>query len=254
MKYVQIGLIVFVMLWANAVACAQCQKVEEESRDYLRQIDRQILDVMHNLTKSRTPGFKQRIHEEEGYPDPNGEGNPDLLRIDIRQGAIVKTGRPLDIAVQGEGFFQFIDGRTNETVYTRCGSLEVGPNGNLCLVKGNVVRLLDPAIVIPEEAKLIDIREDGQVWTAVDSRSEWQNVGQIQLSTFIAPTRLKAFDDRFFFQTDFSGPPTEGDPGLNGYGVLKPKSLERSNVDTEESLRELKRLKTIRQAFEEILE
>lgn len=253
MRYTQIGSIVFVILLANAAVCAQCQKEEDESRDYLRQIDRQILDVMHNLTKSRIPGFKQRIHEEEGYPDPNGEGNPDPLRIDMRQGAIAKTGRPLDIAVQGEGFFRFTDGRTSETVYTRYGSLEVGPNGNLCLVKGNVVRLLDPAIVIPEDAKRVDIRQDGQVWTAVDL-NEWQLVGQIELSTFLAPTRLKPICDRFFFETEFSGPPTCDNPGINGCGVVKNKSLERSNVDTEESLRELKRLKKIRRAFEEVME
>ncbi len=223
----------------------------EEMREYTRLIERQILDVMSNLVQSRTPGFKQRFHEEEGYPDLNGEGNPDPMRIDMRQGVIVRTGRPFDVAIQGDGFLMFTDGRTNEIVYTRCGSLEVGPNGNLCLVSGNTIRLLDPAIVIPEEVQMMEIRGDGGVWVAKGPTETWQNVGEIQLATFVAATRLRVIDERFFSETEFSGPPILDRPGLNRCGVLKPKSLERANVDTEESLRELKRLKTIRLAFGE---
>ncbi|HBT78436.1 MAG TPA: hypothetical protein DEB39_16265 [Planctomycetaceae bacterium] len=221
----------------------------EEYRANVARIERQILDTMYNLAMSRIPGYKQRTTEERGFPDPSGEGNPDPVRIDMRQGAIFETQRHLDTAIKGEGFFQCMDGKSGEIVYTRCGSFELTPGGTFCLVSGNVVRLLQPEITVPEETLSVEISDDGSVRARKSGQTELEMLGKIELATFCSPTRLKVLDERFFLETHFSGPPTSRDPGFDGAGVLKGRSLEGSNVNTPESLKELKRLKTIRKAF-----
>lgn len=227
----------------------QSVEVEAKRVQCLEHVDRMIADAMYNLTMSEVPGYKQRETGTTGIPCPNGEGDPDPLRIDMRQGTLAKTGRSLDVAIDGEGFFRVIDGRTGEIVYTRYGVLEVNAASKLCLVTGNVIRLLEPEICIPDEHNIVEIRDHGVVWTAGDRQSKKEMAGQIKLSIFAGKSRLKPIDEFFLMETDFSGPPTKGHPGDLGYGVLKGGYLESSNVDAENLLRKLKRLQTIRKAL-----
>lgn len=241
------GLLILCLLQASSVS-AQNHEIRTQKSESLEIIDRMIADTMYNLAMSEVIGYKQRETEKKGIPDPNGEGDPDPVRIHEKQGQLIETGRSLDIAVVGAGFIRVLDGRTGETIYTRYGSLEVTPDGNLCLVTGNVVRLLDPHVAIPE-GHHVQINEDGQVWVFTDQSPQMQQVGEIQLSTFISVTRLKPLDEYFFMETKFSGPPTDNTPGSDGCGVIKGGLLEKSNVDANKMQRQLKRLNAIRKSL-----
>ena len=251
MNNVKIGAILFLLFLGTADVFAGPNDVEAEYRNTLRLLDRRIADILHNLSSASIPGHKQRFHEEPSFPDLNGEGEPDLIRIDMQPGTIKKTGRPLDLAIEGNGFFSFTDGKTGEIVYTRSGSLETTPGGNLCLVSGNSVRLLDPQICLREETVSVFVNESGQVQVSLEDNGKKQIVGTIQLATFVSPTRLKVLDERYFFETEFSGPPTLRSAGFDGAGVIKSGCLEDSNVDVENALRELKRLLSVRKTLKE---
>lgn len=242
------GLLVLCLFQASSIS-AQSQEIQTKKGESIEIIDRMIADTVYNLAMSEVVGYKQRETGKKGIPDPNGEGDPDPVRIYGEQGPLIKTGRSLDIAVQGAGFIRVEDGRTGEIIYTRYGSLEVTPDGNLCLVTGNVVRLLDPQVAIPEGHFHIDIKENGEVWTSANQNTETQQVGHIHLSTFISVTRLKPLDEYFFAETKFSGPPADNTPGLD-CGVIKSGFLEKSNVDVNKMQRQLKRLNAIRKSLQ----
>jgi flagellar basal-body rod protein FlgG len=141
-------------------------------------------------------------------------------------GTLEPTGSPLDMAIEGDGFFQvqYADGTT---VYTRDGSFNMGPDGRL--VNGDGF-YLDPEITIPEDAVSVSIGVDGTIQVMQFGQDEPTDVGQIELARFVNPAGLSAIGRNLYRITAASGDPITDVPGQNGLGNINQGYLEMSNV------------------------
>ena len=226
------------------------------------------LDVIaNNLANLETTAFKRDranfedlFYRHEKFPgdqDSAGQYTPTGIQIglgsrvssvqdDFKQGAFKQTGNPLDVAVEGIGFFQVLD-PSGQTYYTRAGNLAVNANGNLVTGSAETGRLLQPAITIPIDAVGITISPEGVVSVRQPASNQMQQLGQLQLASFINPQGLLKRGENLYAETDSSGAPTLGNPGINGMGLLRQNSLEASNV---EPVTELIDLITTQRSFE----
>jgi len=168
------------------------------------------------------------------------------VQTDFKQGAFQQTNNSLDVAIEGNGFFQALDS-DGSTVYTRTGNFSRNSDGNLVLGSASTGRLLDPQISIPEDAINIAIQPDGRVLVTQPGSTSATEVGQIQLATFINPEGLLKKGENLFLPTEAAGNVTTGNPGDTGIGVLKQNALEASNV---EPVQELIDLITTQRSFE----
>jgi flagellar basal-body rod protein FlgG len=142
-------------------------------------------------------------------------------------GSLNMTGNSLDVAIQGNGFFQ-VQAPDGSTRYTRDGSFRMNSNGDL--VTANGLYML-PRITIPPGVTSISIGNDGTVSvTTANSPNAATQVGQIQLAQFPNAAGLSADGSNLYEQSPASGNPTVGNPGLNGTGTLLNGNLENSNV------------------------
>lgn len=224
--------------------------------------------VAHNLSNMETTAFKkQRCNFEDlfydhlkypGLEDTDGAFTATGISIGVgtrvssiqtqfRQGAHNQTDRPLDVAIQGEGFFRVNDPFTGETLYTRAGNFSRAEDGRIVLGSGHTGRAIDPEINIPEDATAVQIHESGEVFVVQPPESNLTSVGRIGLATFPNPEGLLRLGENLFAETDASGAPIEGEPGDAGFGVLKQNALEMSNV---EPVNELIDMITSQRAFE----
>lgn len=145
----------------------------------------------------------------------------------MSQGAVENTGKDLDIAVRGEGFFQvnLPDGRVG---YTRDGSFEIDANGQMVTVDGYAVV---PGITFPQDTRSISINKEGEVQVTVGNTTALTTLGQITLARFVNKAGLEPIGDNFFVETGASGAPQVATPGNAGYGALLQSHLEMSNVN-----------------------
>lgn len=148
------------------------------------------------------------------------------------QGSLQQTGNPLDVAIQGNGFLQVTlpDGTVG---YTRDGALQLDNQGNLVTASGYP---LADAINIPAEARSITIGKDGTVSVVLAGQVAPQQVGALQLATFVNPGGLEATGENIFIETASSGAPGLNVPGNNGAGVINQNYVETSNVNVAEEL------------------
>lgn len=158
-------------------------------------------------------------------------------QLDFTQGPTITTGRPLDVRIAGNGFFQ-VEIENGALAYTRAGNFVLNSDGEIVLAT-DPGRRLDPAIQIPDNAGDVNITAEGRVFVTVEGEAEPQEVGQIELATFINPAGLKPIGENLFIETEGSGPPTVGDPGEENRGTLISGMLEGSNVDPTRELIEL---------------
>jgi len=209
--------------------------------------------VSNNLANASTTGFKKdrAAFEDLIYQNvrqPGAQATQDttipsglMLGTGVRvaatqkmhmQGNIIHTDNSLDLAIQGDGFFQVL--RPNgDVAYTRDGSFQIDEQGRVVTSDG---MLLDPAITIPENTLSITIGIDGTVSALEPGNVAPSNVGTIETASFINPSGLKAIGDNQFLETVASGAPTTGNPGEDNRGGLLQGSLESSNVNTVEEL------------------
>ena len=148
------------------------------------------------------------------------------------QGNLQQTGNQLDLAVNGQGFFQ-IQLPDGTTAYTRDGTFHTDANGTLMTSNGFA---LSPAITIPANAQSVSIGQDGTVTITVPGQAAPQNLGQIQLASFVNPGGLESKGQNLFVETAASGTPSTNGPGTNGLGMLNQGFLETSNVNVVEEL------------------
>jgi flagellar basal-body rod protein FlgG len=169
------------------------------------------------------------------------------IQTDFKQGAMQLTGNPLDIAIEGPGFFQVqdIDGSTQ--LYTRAGNFSINADGTLVLGSATAGRIVQPPITIPADAVTTSIQYDGRVMVTQQGQTSPQEVGQLQIATFVNPEGLLKLGENLFRESDASGQNQLGNPGEQGRGVLKSSVLEASNV---EPVQELIDLITTQRAFE----
>lgn len=149
------------------------------------------------------------------------------VQKDFALGSTVSTKQPLDIQIEGAGFFQ-MQSPDGQIVYTRDGAFKRDPSGKIVDKNGN---FLSPEITIPADAKAIEISPDGIVKVTQGDSDVPQEIGNIELVNFINPAGLKALGKNIFSQTGASGNPVAGRPGIQNFGSLGQGQLESSNVN-----------------------
>jgi len=159
------------------------------------------------------------------------------------QGTLIQTEKPLDLAINGQGYFQILR-PDNSTSYTRDGGFQLSSTGQIVTANGYP---LQPAITIPSGALSVTIGNDGTVSVLTEGNSTPSQVGTLQLANFMNPTGLQPIGENQFVESGSSGSPTTASPGQNGTGMLYQGSLESSNVNVVE---ELVRLIEVQRAYE----
>lgn len=168
------------------------------------------------------------------------------IQTDFKQGASQVTGNTLDVQIEGQGFFQVQDVDGNY-LYTRNGNFSINADGQLVLGSATIGRIVQPPIEFTQGSSNISIQYDGRVMATPPGQTEQQQVGQLQIASFMNPEGLLKHGENLFQQSDASGTGQLNNPGSNGLGLLKPGSLEASNV---EPVQELIDLITTQRAFE----
>ncbi len=209
-------------------------------------------NVANNLANANTTGFKHRrvqfqdlLYQNLVTPGTaSGQQTtfPAGLQLGLgtrvvsnevifRQGDFIVTENPLDVVIEGKGFFQVVL-PTGEIAYTRDGSLHVDRDGNLVTSNGDP---LEPNITLPREALDVTIGGDGTVSYNLPGQDTSTQAGLLQLADFQNPAGLKALGNNLFRRTEASGDPVVGNPGgQEGLGALRQGVLEGSNVSVVE--------------------
>src|ERR1700736_669907 len=142
------------------------------------------------------------------------------------QGVLQQTSNPLDIAIEGEGFFQ-VPQPDGTLAYTRDGSFKRDANGAVVTADGY---FLNPQITVPQSALQLGVGADGAVTAVLPGQSAPQTLGQIQIARFTNAAGLAPGGQNLFTQTGASGSPVISQPGINGAGTLQGGYIENSNV------------------------
>ncbi|OPF62510.1 MULTISPECIES: flagellar basal-body rod protein FlgG [Hydrogenophaga] len=212
------------------------------------------LDVIsNNMANVSTNGFKRASAVFEdlmyqnlrqvGAADTEQNNLPTGLQVGLgvrtvatsrqfSQGSLQQSGNQLDIAVNGQGFLQVAlpDGTTG---YTRDGSLQVDSQGRLVTSSGLAIA---GDITVPAEAQSVTIGSDGVVTAKVPGNAQPQQLGNIELATFINPAGLEPRGQNLYTETVASGNPVTGAPGTAGMGTLMQGYVETSNVNVVQEL------------------
>jgi len=206
-------------------------------------------NVANNLANSSTTGFRRRrvqfadlIYQNIIMPGSaatqqttNAAGlqiglgaKPGASEILQIQGDLGQTGNPLDLAIQGQGFFQ-VTMPDGSIAYTRAGQFHLDAQGNVVTADGNPI---EPAITLPTDALSVTIGQDGTVSVTQPGQTQASQVGNVQLAMFPNPGGLNSIGNNLFLATTASGDPIIGTPGgAEGLGSLQQGYLEQSNVD-----------------------
>jgi len=214
--------------------------------------------ISNNLANINTSGFKRSQVDFQDLmyvtlKEPD-ETTPTGLEIGsgvrpasttkvFTQGEMQNTGRSLDLAIEGGGFFK-VTSAAGEARYTRDGSMRVDATGKLVTASGYV---LDPAITIPADTRSINVAAGGTVTVLAGSATTPTSVGQITLVRFANPSGLSSQGGNMLAETIASGSPTTGAPAQGGFGSIQQRFLEKSNV---QMVRELVNLITAQRAYE----
>ena len=211
-----------------------------------------IDNIANNLANANTTGFKSRTTQfqdllYQSFLQPGAAAGaqtvvpsglqlglgarPAANSINFTQGNFQQTNNPLDVVIQGKGFFQIR--RPDGTIaYTRAGSFQLDRDGNIVDSQGDP---LQPQLTIPAQAQSITIAQDGTVSYALPGQIAAQVAGQIQLINFTNPGGLNSIGNGLFLPTDASGDPVAGNPGgQEGLGTLQQGYVESSNVSVVE--------------------
>ena len=212
------------------------------------------LDVIsNNLANSSTNGFKRAhaVFEDLMYQNLRQAGSatseqsqlPTGLQVGLgvrtvatsrtfTQGSLQQSGNGLDVAIQGNGFFQITmpDGTIN---YTRDGAFQVNAQGQIVTSNGLPVA---NGITVPANATNISISTDGNVTATIPGQVAPQPIGTIATASFINPAGLDPRGQNLYAETAASGQPNTGAPGTNGLGQLMQGFLETSNVNVVQEL------------------
>ncbi|MBX7200204.1 MAG: flagellar basal-body rod protein FlgG [Rhodospirillaceae bacterium] len=151
------------------------------------------------------------------------------------QGSLLSTDNTLDVAVQGKGYFQ-VTLPSGETAYTRDGSFQLSPTGQVVTHDGFLVQ---GVAAIPVDAISISINPQGQVFYKQDGVITPAQAGQFQIANFPNEAGLEARGDNLFLDTPASGQATVGTPGTPGFGTILQGFLETSNVNVVSEITDL---------------
>jgi flagellar basal-body rod protein FlgG len=213
----------------------------------------QLTNISNNLANVSTNGYKKSsaVFEDLMYQNLRQAGAnateqttlPAGLQVGLgtravatsrsfSQGSLQQTGNPMDVAIEGNGFFevQLPDGTTG---YTRDGAFRISAQGQIVTNNGHTVQ---PGITIPANAQSVTVGTDGTVTVTVPGQTAPQNVGQLALASFVNAGGLDPRGQNIYTETAASGAPVQGTAGQNGLGTLRSGFVESSNVNVVEEL------------------
>ncbi|MGH8446666.1 MAG: flagellar basal-body rod protein FlgG [Solimonas sp.] len=214
------------------------------------------LDITsNNLANVNTTGFKKQraVFSDLVYPAGQNRDGADpaevaqgpafdgfgtrisRIRPEFSVGDLRQTGRTLDLAIQGQGFFE-VERADGSLAYTRLGSLSLNDAGELTTADG---LKLTHGVQIPSDAITVIVDKNGVVSAKVPDQAQAIELGQLELANFTNPEGLAQVGDGLYKSTDDSGEVFMSNPDENGVGVLRQGFLEASNVDFVEELVEL---------------
>lgn len=237
----------------------------------MKALDTKLNVVANNLANINTVGFKgsrtnfedlmYQVRREPGSRDFEDRPVPHGIQVGLgvavsgtqlnfEAGPVDPSNRKLDLAIQGEGFFQVLTTHNGQQLnaYTRAGNFVRNANGELVLAN-SIGSILEPPIAIPENVPDdgIVISNNGRVQVRQDGSSQLVEVGQIEMARFVNPEGLKSIGKNLYVETDASGTPITGNPLEEGIGEILQGMLENSNV---EPVRELVDLIMTQRGFE----
>lgn len=213
----------------------------------------QLEGIAHNIANANTTGFKrQRIDFEDllyqtvrapGAPTGPSTMSPTGLQLGtgvrvvgtsriFEQGNTIVTNNPLDVAIEGNGFFS-VQQNDGTMAYTRASELKTDGEGRIVTSEGLP---LDPPLTIPPEATGVSISSTGTVSVTMPGETTPTDLGQLTIATFVNPAGLQATGHNLFVASPASGEANVGAPGEQGRGTLLQGSVERSNVDIVEEM------------------
>jgi len=210
--------------------------------------------IANNLANVNTTGFKKSHAEFQdllyekvvpgGQVDAEGRARPTMVEVGhgvklvatsrhFGQGTVISTDNPLDLMIEGDGFFQLRmpDGSVR---YTRDGSFKLDADRSVVTSEGY---RLEPALEVPEDAIQIAVSRDGIVSVRLQGDdANAQEIGQLELARFPNASGLEGRGGNVFNESPASGTPILGNPGLEGMGEVASGFLEMSNVETVDEL------------------
>jgi flagellar basal-body rod protein FlgG len=213
----------------------------------------QLEGISNNIANVNTNGFKkQRVDFQDllyqtvrapGAPTSATTQSPTGVQLGsgvrvagtsrvFSEGTILVTDNPLDLAIEGEGFF-VVQRPDGVPAYSRTGDFQKDSQGQIVTAEGMP---LDPPIVIPPDAVSVSIGSDGTVSVLLPAQATPVQIGQITTATFVNPAGLSALGHNLFLATSASGEPDIGSPAEGGRGALMQGALEKSNVDVVEEM------------------
>lgn len=215
--------------------------------------DKMMTTISNNLANVSTTGFKRdraefedllyQIKRQPGAQSSQDTQLPSGLQLGtgvkvvgtqkiFTQGSLQTTEQPLDMAINGRGFFQILT-PNGDIAYSRDGSFHLDADGQIVTSNGYP---LEPGIVLPDDVQTFTVGEDGTVSISVFGDPGIQQIGNIQTADFINPAGLQAIGGNLFIETASSGAPQVGNPGQNGLGQVLQNTLENSNVSVVEEM------------------
>jgi len=212
-----------------------------------------LATISNNMANASSTGFKKdravfqdliyQIQRQPGAQESQSTQLPSGLQLGtgvrtvgtqkiFTQGDLQVTEQPLDLAINGRGFFQIIlpDGNIG---YTRDGTFHISADGQVVTASGNP---LEPGIEIPDQTKTITIGKDGIVSVVTANDTLPVEIGNIEVVDFVNPAGLQAIGNNLFLETASSGEPQAGVPSLDGFGAILQGALENSNVTIVEEM------------------
>jgi flagellar basal-body rod protein FlgG len=210
--------------------------------------------ISHNIANMNTTSYKRQraefqdmLYQNMERPGATSSASGAVLPLGIQlgvgvradavgrvteQGGIAATGNPYDLAINGRGFLQ-VTLPSGQTGYTRAGNLAVNADGQVVTADGYPI---EPSISVPPEATAIQITRDGIVEVTLAGQTDPQQLGQIEIASFINPAGLEAIGDNMYLETPASGSATTATPGSPGLGTIMQGYLELSNVNAVEEI------------------
>ena len=220
--------------------------------------------IAHNIANAETTGFKKSSVEFADIVANGSAANPRMtqglgatvsgINQNFGLGAIEQTGRSLDIAIDGDGFFAMRNPESGQVQFTRNGNFQIDATGNVTDFAGKTLQMFDVdatgAVINPgttvdavvpitngagADLSSIQVEKNGNIMAAY-SDGTTTTVGRVALATFVAPTGLQPVGSTNWEATGFSGTPSYELPGNGRNGQLLAGALEKSNVDLAEEM------------------
>jgi len=209
---------------------------------YVDVTSQNLANINTTAYKLQRPEFTDLLYQNQRAAGANSSDNGTIVPTGIQiglgvrisaiernttQGTLTQTSAPLDVAIQGRGYFSVTlpDGTTG---YTRSGGFQIGPDGSIVTADGFQVT---PSITIPQNATSISIDQSGEVSVTIPGQTTPSIQGQMQTVNFINEAGLQAEGNNLYTETSASGSPISGTPGKDGFGTILEGFLESSNVN-----------------------